>query len=131
MIPITILTKPDKLTDAEYDLIKLHSDYGANILKTLPPLIYLVPAVLYHHERLDGSGYPYGIKHIPFSAQIIAVCDSFDAMTNERSYTNKKLKNFYEAIQDLKNSGKKYNQIIVTTLENIVLNKKSNRIFII
>jgi len=92
MIPINILAKPDKLTNLEYDLIKLHSDYGADILEALPPLTYLIPAVLYHHERLDGSGYPYGLKCIPFSAQIIAVCDSFDAMTNERPYSYKKVK---------------------------------------
>lgn len=121
MIPIDIVEKPDKLTNDEYDIIKLHSNYGADILEALPPLAYLIPAVLYHHERLDGSGYPYGIKNIPFCAQIIGVCDSFDAMTNERPY--KKAKTFDEAIQDLKNSNEKYSQVIVSAIENVIITK--------
>ncbi|MFU0782852.1 MAG: Metal dependent phosphohydrolase [Thermoanaerobacterium thermosaccharolyticum] len=125
MIPINILAKPDKLTNLEYDLIKLHSDYGADILEALPPLTYLIPAVLYHHERLDGSGYPYGLKFIPLSAQIIAVCDSFDAMTNKRSYSYKKVKSFDEAIQDLKDCNNKYNQMLVSALEKVLKNNES------
>ncbi|MDN5317924.1 phosphohydrolase [Thermoanaerobacterium thermosaccharolyticum] len=126
MIPISILAKPDKLTDAEYDLIKLHSSYGANMLEVLPPLMYLIPAVLYHHERLDGSGYPYGLKFIPLSAQIVAICDSFDAMTNKRLYAYKKVKSFKEAIQDLRECGTKYNQMLVSALENVLKNSKSS-----
>ncbi|ADL69679.1 HD-GYP domain-containing protein [Thermoanaerobacterium thermosaccharolyticum] len=125
MIPINILSKPDKLTSTEYDLVKLHSSCGANMLEVLSPLMYLIPAVLYHHERLDGSGYPYGLKFIPLSAQIIAVCDSFDAMTNKRSYSYKKVKSFDEAIQDLKDCNNKYNQMLVSALEKVLKNNES------
>jgi len=117
MIPINILTKPDKLTDLEYDIMKLHPKYGADMLEALTPLTYLIPTVLYHHERLDGTGYPYGLKIIPFGAQIVAVCDSFDAMTNDRQY--KKAKSAFEAIQDLRECGVKYNQMLVSALGNM------------
>ncbi|MDE4542555.1 MULTISPECIES: HD domain-containing phosphohydrolase [unclassified Thermoanaerobacterium] len=121
MIPISILAKPDKLTELEYDVMKLHPKYGADILEALTPLAYLTSTVLYHHERLDGTGYPYGLKIIPFGAQIVAVCDSFDAMTNDRQY--RKAKNAIEAIQDLKECDAKYNQMLVSALENLVKTK--------
>lgn len=121
MIPISILAKPDKLTELEYDVIKLHPKHGADMLEALTPLAYLTSTVLYHHERLDGTGYPYGLKIIPFGAQIVAVCDSFDAMTNDRQY--RKAKNAIEAIQDLKECDAKYNQMLVSALENLVKTK--------
>ncbi|MGJ7045454.1 HD-GYP domain-containing protein [Thermoanaerobacterium thermosulfurigenes] len=118
MIPINILAKPDKLTELEYDVMKLHPIYGADILEALTPLVYLTSTVLYHHERLDGTGYPYGLKIIPFGAQIVAVCDSFDAMTNDRQY--RKAKNTIEAIRDLRECDAKYNQMLVSALENVI-----------
>ncbi|AEF17918.1 metal dependent phosphohydrolase [Thermoanaerobacterium xylanolyticum LX-11] len=118
MIPINILAKPDKLTELEYDVMKLHPIYGADILEALTPLSYLTSTVLYHHERLDGTGYPYGLKIIPFGAQIVAVCDSFDAMTNDRQY--RKAKSAIEAIQDLRECDAKYNQMLVSALENVI-----------
>ena len=83
-----LLNKPGKLNMVEYETIKTHPSKGVKILEPLDFLGHLLPAVEYHHEWYDGSGYPRGLAkdEIPFMARIIAVCDTFDAMTSERSY---------------------------------------------
>jgi len=83
-----VLNKAGKLTDEEYDHIKKHPEIGAQIIGQMEAYAHLVPMVRHHHERWDGNGYPVGIKgeEIPFGARIIAVADTFDAMTSERSY---------------------------------------------
>jgi len=87
-IPDMVLQKQTKLTDEEYDIIKSHSERGSAILKHIKSFKDLVPAVYHHHERFDGEGYPQGIKgtEIPLHARIIAVADTFDAMTSNRAY---------------------------------------------
>jgi putative nucleotidyltransferase with HDIG domain len=87
-VPDAVLHKKGKLSDLEYSFIKSHSEIGANILKTIKSFKHLVPAVYHHHERFDGKGYPHGIKgeQIPLYARIIAVADSFDAITSSRPY---------------------------------------------
>jgi len=87
-IPDTILKKQGKLTDEEYAIIKSHIETGAAILKNIKSFKHLVPAVYHHHEQFDGEGYPNGIKgkEIPLHARIIAITDTFDAMTSSRSY---------------------------------------------
>lgn len=84
----TILLKNGKLTDAEYTEIKNHPVIGKNILSNAAIFENIIPIVLYHHERYDGKGYPYGLQDssIPFLARIVSVADSFDAMTSRRSY---------------------------------------------
>lgn len=86
-----ILLKTDKLDDNEYKEIKKHPIKGANILSAVSMFKEIVPLVLYHHERIDGRGYPHGIKgkEIPFLAKIISVADAFDAMTSDRKYRSK------------------------------------------
>lgn len=86
-IPDALLLKPDRLSKDEYELIKTHSKFGYEILSR-EPFSELSNIVLHHHERYDGRGYPYGLKgdEIPYLSQIIAVADSFDAMTTNRSY---------------------------------------------
>ncbi len=83
-----VLQKAGRLTEAEYDEIKLHPEIGYRILKDLSELSDILPAVLHHHERLDGRGYPAGLKEgeIPLSARIVAAADTFDAMSSTRSY---------------------------------------------
>ena len=83
-----ILLKNGKLTDAEYTEIKNHPVIGKNILSNAAIFENIIPIVLYHHERYDGKGYPYGLQDssIPFLARIVSVADSFDAMTSRRSY---------------------------------------------
>ena len=83
-----ILLKNGKLTDSEYSEIKNHPVIGKNILSNAAIFENIIPIVLYHHERYDGKGYPYGLQDssIPFLARIVSVADSFDAMTSRRSY---------------------------------------------
>ncbi|MDF1527065.1 MAG: HD domain-containing protein [bacterium] len=83
-----ILKKPSQLTDEEYGVIKQHPRWGAMIMGHITQLKDVVPAIQHHHERLDGSGYPEGLagEQIPLLARIIAVADTFDAMTTDRLY---------------------------------------------
>ena len=87
-IPIDIINKPGKLTDEEYDLIKIHPVTGYHILKDISEHYDMAIAAKYHHERYDGKGYPNGLQgeNIPEMARILAVADSYDAMTSNRSY---------------------------------------------
>ena len=87
-IPDEIINKRDKLTEEEYAEVKKHPEIGYEILKSITTLPNLKIAVRWHHERLDGKGYPDGLKgdDIPEYARIISVADSYDAMTSNRSY---------------------------------------------
>lgn len=87
-IPDDILLKPGKLTEEELQVIKAHPRSGADLLSVLSQLRPILPAVLSHHERVDGHGYPDGLlgSQIPEMARIIAVVDTFDAMTSDRQY---------------------------------------------
>ena len=90
-VPEAILTKPGKLLDHEFDSIKRHPDIGYNVLRPVRQLADVLPAVLHHHERYDGKGYPQRLagEAIPLWARIIAVADTFDAMSSDRSYRQK------------------------------------------
>jgi putative nucleotidyltransferase with HDIG domain len=90
LIPKEILTKPDKLTDKEFDLIKTHSIKGYQAIKDYPIDIKVKYAVLMHHERCDGTGYPNGFvaEQISSYAKIVAIADVYDAMTSSRRYRN-------------------------------------------
>jgi putative nucleotidyltransferase with HDIG domain len=87
-IPDHILHKKERLTDEEYDFIKKHTIISVKILEPLKDLKEIVPWIMYHHERWDGKGYPHGLggNAIPVAAQIIAVADSYDAITTGRDY---------------------------------------------
>jgi hypothetical protein len=87
-IPDQILTKPSRLTDEEYEIIKLHPVAGAKAVKEIDGLENCIDVILFHHERWDGKGYPHGLKgeEIPIFARIISIADAFDAMTSARSY---------------------------------------------
>lgn len=87
-IPDAIINKPSSLTDEEYKIIKNHPVVGSGILKNITELPKLQTGARWHHERYDGKGYPDGISgdEIPVEAQIIAVADSYDAMSSRRSY---------------------------------------------
>jgi HD-GYP domain-containing protein (c-di-GMP phosphodiesterase class II) len=87
-IPDEILTKPSSLTPEEYELVKLHTIDGEQMLVAEGTLATVAPIVRSHHERIDGGGYPDGLagKEIPLASRIIAVCDAFDAMTHDRQY---------------------------------------------
>ena len=87
-VPEAVLCKAGRLTDCEYDQIKLHPVIGHRILKDIPLPQGVLPAVLHHHERTDGRGYPHGLQgdDIPEFARMLAVADTFDAMSSTRSY---------------------------------------------
>lgn len=87
-IPDSILNKPSRLTDDEYSLIKKHPVIGAEILKDVTLLPHVLEVTRGHHERYDGNGYPDGLagKEIPVHARIVAMADSYDAMSSRRIY---------------------------------------------
>ena len=83
-----VLKKPGKLTDEEFELMKQHTVKGANIMRPVAQMKEMLPGIELHHERMDGQGYPYGLsgEQIPLMARIIAVADTFDAITTNRPY---------------------------------------------
>ena len=87
-VPDSILRKPGKLTDEEFEIIKSHTVRGGEILSAFKSLENVGEGALYHHERYDGKGYPDGLKgeEILEEARIISVADAYDAMTSHRSY---------------------------------------------
>jgi HD-GYP domain-containing protein (c-di-GMP phosphodiesterase class II) len=87
-VPDAILNKPDRLTDAEYSVIKTHPGVGGRLLSSHPLASLAMEAVVGHHERPDGKGYPRGIagETIPEVARIVSIADAFDAMTSTRAY---------------------------------------------
>jgi HD-GYP domain-containing protein (c-di-GMP phosphodiesterase class II) len=82
------LNKPGKLTQDEYEIFKKHPGFGRDILDPIKFLHPLIPGVHLHHERWDGRGYPLGLEGngVPLMARIIAVADTYDAMTSDRAY---------------------------------------------
>ncbi|GEN36030.1 MULTISPECIES: HD-GYP domain-containing protein [Aneurinibacillus] len=91
-MPDEILNKPSELNDKEREVMRQHPQYGYAMLRKIPniPRSFADVALL-HHERLDGSGYPFGLKHenIPLSVQIVSVADKFDALASDRVYRAK------------------------------------------
>jgi diguanylate cyclase (GGDEF)-like protein/putative nucleotidyltransferase with HDIG domain len=87
-IPEKVLNKKGKLSKEDWEAIKAHPRLGANIIGNIPKLAPAVNTILYHHERWDGGGYPEGLKaeEIPLEARILAIADSFEAMTSARPY---------------------------------------------
>ena len=87
-IPEHILSKPGRLTEEEFRIMKGHVESSVAIIRHLPSLDYVIPAILSHHERWDGRGYPRGLRggDIPIAGRCLAIADSFDAMISERSY---------------------------------------------
>ncbi len=90
-VPDSILNKPSRLTDEEFVQIKKHPVIGGEILKNIRMIHGVSDGALYHHERYDGKGYPFGLagENIPYCARIIAIADAYDAMTSNRIYRAK------------------------------------------
>jgi len=89
MIPACILAKPGRLTDEESAIVRRHPRLGYELLSDVPGLEAILPAVLHHHERYDGKGYPSGLGEgeIPRLARLLCITDAFDAMTSFRCYS--------------------------------------------
>jgi len=114
-IPDRILNKTTQLTKEEYERVQAHPITGATILYPIRELDIVAAEVRAHHERFDGRGYPDGLKaeDIPFIARIIAVADTYDAVTSDRPYRQRKMTEI--AVQIIKdNSGTQFDPIIVS-----------------
>ena len=120
-IPDEVLLKPAALTQEEYELIKTHPQKGMELLSVISQFRPILPAVLSHHERLDGRGYPEGLPgdKIPEEARIIAVADVFDAMTSDRQY--RKALGFRRAMDELERlKGVQLDETVVTVFQKMV-----------
>ena len=114
-----ILYKIDSLSQEEYDEIKKHITYSVKILEDIKQLKDVVEIIKYHHEKYDGTGYPYGTKgeDIPIGSRIIAVGDAFDSIISNRIYRNKI--GFNEALEEIKKaSGTQFDPVVVKAFED-------------
>ena len=112
-----ILKKPGALTEEEFEVMKTHTTKGANILRPVTQLAEMLPGIELHHEALDGRGYPYGLTgdQIPLLARVIAVADTFDALTTNRPYQQAHTPD--QALQIIKNlAGKRLDPACVNAL---------------
>lgn len=124
-IPDSILKKPGKLTDEEYEVIKSHTVKGAEMIENFTALEHVKDGVLYHHERYDGKGYPSGLAgdKIPLISRIICVADSFDAMNSRRCYRNMLTKEYI--ISELQNnSGKQFDPKLIKVFLKLIEENK-------
>ncbi len=124
-IPMEILTKTTKLTPKEYSIIKKHPVKGAQILRPLQVLRPVIPIIMHHHEKYDGTGYPSRLKkgQIPQGARIMAVADAFEAMVYGRPYRERK--DINSAIKEIKKkSGTQFDPKVVDAFLKII--KKFN-----
>ncbi len=104
-----LLNKPGKLSQDEMEEVRRHPEIGYRILSSVNDVAEIAEFVLFHHEKWDGTGYPKGLKgeDIPIQARIIAIADSFDAMTSERSYKSSMTQD--EAVLELvRNAGQQF-----------------------
>lgn len=119
-IPEAILHKPSKLTAAEYEFLKKHTDIGADFIATSHGLRHLASFIRHHHERWDGRGYPAGLagEAIPLEARILNVCDSVEAMASDRPYS--RAKSVDEIIKEVINcAGLQFDPIIAKAFVRI------------
>jgi len=124
-IPTEILTKASQLTGEEYDIIKRHPVKSAEIIKHLQILKPVVPIILHHHEKFDGTGYPSKLKknQIPIGARVMSVADAFDAMVYGRPYRERV--SVEDALEEIKKySGTQFDPTIVKSLIKVFHNKK-------
>ncbi len=128
-IPDSILTKPDKLTKEEFAFIRQHPEIGVRMIECIPAFAECIPIVLYHHERMDGRGYPYGLKaeSLSLMVRIATVADCFDAITSDRAY--RKGASPEQALSDLALDAEKgaIDGKIVAVLADIVLSGEISR----
>jgi len=122
-----ILNKPSELTEQEWEVVRSHPEIGANIIKNMKFLESACDLVRHHHERLDGKGYPDRLKgnEISLGARIVAVADSFDAMTSDRPY--RRAYSLEESVDQLKKQREKFDQDIVAHVEMLVRSGRIKR----
>jgi putative nucleotidyltransferase with HDIG domain len=122
----TILNKPTELTEDEKNEMKRHPVVGAKMLEGVAALRPMLPCILYHQERYDGAGYPFGLRgdEIPLEARILAAVDSFDAMTSDRPY-RKGLSEEQAIAEILRNRGTQFDPDVVDALMRVLSHSKS------
>jgi putative nucleotidyltransferase with HDIG domain len=126
LIDDTILNKPEKLTEEERKEVEKHPVHGARILGTMKGMEEISKIVRYHHERWDGKGYPEGLKgdEIPLGARILALADSFDAMTSDRPY--RAALSLEDTLKELKRcSGSQFDPELVDVFIDIVIEESN------
>jgi PAS domain S-box-containing protein len=124
-VPLEILSQPRKLTDQEYAVVCIHPEQGYKIVKEIPFVWPIASIILQHHERINGSGYPRGLKgeQISLEARIVAVADVYESMTSHRPYRPRLTKQ--AAINELSsNSGKLYDKKVVESCLKVIKNFK-------
>ncbi len=118
-----ILNKPGRLSEEEFEVIKSHVENSIGIIRHLPSLDYVIPAVIGHHERYDGRGYPRRIakEDIPISARMLCIADSFDAMISQRAY--KEPVPVEEALRRLEaDAGRQFDPVLVPIFVHLIQN---------
>ncbi len=127
-IPENVLNKPGRLTEAEYACIKNHPQKGHDMVSHISKFKKngLLDTILYHHERYDGSGYPFGKKgeNIPLAARIVSVADAFDAMTSMRIYRNEPFSMNHVMSEIKKNSGIQFDPVVVGAFIDLINEEK-------
>ena len=120
-IPEHILKKTSQLTDEEYTIMKTHVENSTKMIRYLPDMDYVIPAVVGHHERYDGKGYPRGLRgnDIPLMARILTIADCFDAMTARRPY-KQPLPIDYAVGELKKNSGTQFDPDLVSRFVSLI-----------
>lgn len=108
-VPDHILAKPGRLTPEEFEVMKIHTVKGAEIVGQIGELARVADAIRHHHERLDGQGYPDGLRGeaIPLASRVIMIADAFEAMTSDRSY-RERLEKDHALEELLRNSGSQF-----------------------
>jgi HD-GYP domain-containing protein (c-di-GMP phosphodiesterase class II) len=127
-IPDGILLKPEQLLPEEMAIMQTHSQKGAELISKYKDFARGAEMIMYHHERWDGQGYPAGLKGhaIPFGARVIAVADSFEAMTSDRPY--RKALSVHEAIQILlEGRGKQWDPNIVNAFVDLIISRMDEK----
>lgn len=122
-VPEEILNKPGRLTEDEYDVVKLHTIHSKDILENINEFSEIATFALHHHENYDGSGYPLGLREseIPIESQIIQVADALDAMTTDRAY--RKAFSINKALEIIKEEmGKQFNPEVAMAAINYFQN---------
>lgn len=124
-IPAEILSKPDLLSDAEYEIIKTHPKAGWEVLKNIYFPWPVAEMVYQHHERLDGSGYPRGLKdnEIMLESRILMVADVMDAMSSHRPY--RPALGILQALQEImQHKGSLFDELVVDACVKLFIEKK-------